>query len=182
MKLHEYIREYYPQYYSIEHYPVVDTIRIYAVKDEWGIFSNFYRTPIEYDGITFDCAERLFHYLKFRPEAAEGKSELLSFPAGQGMKMRMKHLYKVHPEWMRDDWGQIFVDKMKLCLRLKYEQSFEFRKALEQSKGKFVAEDQTPFPHKEANTWGVKRIGDEYVGPNLLGRLLMELRDNSLTF
>ena len=27
------------------------------------------------------------------------------------------------------------------------------------------------------DTWGVKVIGDKYIGPNLLGRLLMELRD-----
>ncbi len=29
----------------------------------------------------------------------------------------------------------------------------------------------------DADAWGVKRVGDSYVGPNLLGRLLMQLRD-----
>ena len=37
---------------------------------------------------------------------------------------------------------------------------------------------QTSFRKKYADTWGVKREGEFYVGPNLLGRLLMELRDN----
>ena len=30
---------------------------------------------------------------------------------------------------------------------------------------------------KEADSWGVNLVGNQYVGPNLLGRLLMELRD-----
>ena len=39
-------------------------------------------------------------------------------------------------------------------------------------------EDGKDFRKKYADTWGVKRQGDFYVGPNLMGRLLMELRDN----
>ena len=67
---------------------------------------------------------------------------------------------------------------MKFCLIKKYEQNEEFRKELERSKGKFIVEDQTSFPKKTPDTWGVKQQGDSYVGPNLLGRLLMEHRDN----
>ena len=36
MKLHEMIREFYPEYYSIERYPAVETICIRGTKDEWG--------------------------------------------------------------------------------------------------------------------------------------------------
>ena len=67
---------------------------------------------------------------------------------------------------------------MKFCLDLKYDQVPDFREALEKSKGLFIVENQTTSPRKEADTWGVKLRGDEYVGPNLMGRLLMELRDN----
>ena len=67
---------------------------------------------------------------------------------------------------------------MKYCLQQKYEQSPAFKQKIEECKGKFIVEDQTTFPKKTANTWGVKRIGDNLVGTNLLGRLLMELRDN----
>lgn len=61
---------------------------------------------------------------------------------------------------------------------LKYEQSEEFRKVLERSKGKFIVEDQRSFKKSWADTWGVKKQGDFYVGPNLMGWLLMELWDN----
>ena len=41
-------------------------------------------------------------------------------------------------------------------------------------------EDQTTFTKKNPDTWGAKLSDDgkEYIGPNLMGRLLMELRDN----
>ncbi len=77
--------------------------------------------------------------------------------------------------------GMIVVGAMKQCLQLKYEQSEEFRVALERSKGKYIVEDQSTFRKKYADTWGVKRQGDFYVGPNLMGRLLMELRDNGFS-
>ena len=67
---------------------------------------------------------------------------------------------------------------MKFCLVTKYEQSKDFRDALDSSKGMIIVEDQTNFNKPHADTWGVKLVGGKYVGPNLLGRLLMELRDN----
>ena len=61
---------------------------------------------------------------------------------------------------------------------LKYKQCEEFRRQLDSTSGKYIVEDQTSFRKKYADTWGVKREGEFYVGLNLLGRLLMELRDN----
>ena len=73
----------------------------------------------------------------------------------------------------------MIVDAMKFCLTLKYEQSEDFRKELERSKGMFIVEDETArMRGRDADTWGAVLRGDEYVGPNLLGRLLLELRDN----
>ena len=72
------------------------------------------------------------------------------------------------------------VDAMKYCLQTKYEQCEEFRNELERSKGLFIVEDETKRNErkkKDAYSWGVNLVGDNYVGPNLLGRLLMELRN-----
>ena len=74
------------------------------------------------------------------------------------------------------------MDAMKFCLSKKYEQNEGFRHTLTMTKDLFIFEDQTSFPKKTADTWGEKRIGDNYIGPNLLGRLLMELRDGQLTW
>ena len=77
----------------------------------------------------------------------------------------------------REDWGQMIIDAMKFCLMQKYEQSELFRNELVRSRGKFIVEDQTSFRKKEPDAWGVKLKDTQFVGPNLLGRLLMELRD-----
>ena len=179
MQVHEMIRDNYPEYYSIERYPTAETICIRKTKDEWGILGNFYNTPIVANGITFDCTERLFHIMKLRPDAIEGLKEMMAVKAGMGIKMHVKSLYKTHPEWFHDHWPSMVVDAMKYCLTLKYEQSEAFRNELERSKGKYIVEDETSRKKgKDADTWGVVLKGDEYVGPNLMGRLLMELRDN----
>lgn len=169
------IREFYPEYYSLERYPAAKTICVRKTTEDWGILGNFYRTPVVANGISFDCTERLYHIMKLKPEATEGFRSIMSVPAGQHIKMRAKRLFNEQPEWFRQDWPSIVVDAMKFCLTLKYEQSEAFRKELERSKGKHIVEDET---NRRLDTWGAKLQGDEYVGANLMGRLLMELRDN----
>ena len=58
-------------------------------------------------------------------------------------------------------------------------QSEAFRVELERSKGLYIVEDETGRPgcKKSADAYGTIRVGDEMVGPNILGQFLMELRD-----
>ncbi len=66
------------------------------------------------------------------------------------------------------------VDAIKMCIQLKYEQNEDFRNELERTKGMYIVEGQKKGP----DTWGAKLTDDVYAGSNLMGRLLMELRDN----
>jgi predicted NAD-dependent protein-ADP-ribosyltransferase YbiA (DUF1768 family) len=93
-------------------------------------------------------------------------------------KMTARHFEKVGS--VRKDWGMFIVDAMKFCLMEKNRQSEEFCRELERSRGLFIVEDETTFQKKNPDTWGVKMSpdGNEFTGPNLMGRLLMELRDN----
>lgn len=170
------IKEFYPQYYTIEDYPALRCAPFRKVAEKWGIFSNFGVTPVVIEGIEFSCVEKLFQCIKFyhNPEAVRD----IYYAAGQTIKMKAKKWDKVGAT--RSDWGKIIVDAMKFCLNLKYNQVPDFKQALEDSKGLFIVEDQTKFAEKEANAWGCKLVGDKYIGPNLMGRLLMELRDNGL--
>lgn len=182
MSLHEQIKQYYPQYSDIQRYPADQCACIRKTKEEWGILGNFYQAPIVVEGVTIDCTERLFHLMKFRAtaDAKEGIKSEYTVKAGMNIKMHMKPIYSQHPEWIRDDWGVMVVDAMKFCLQTKYEQCEAFRKELERSKGLFIVEDETARnarKHKDADSWGVNLVDNEYVGPSLLGRLLMELRD-----
>ena len=167
-----FIQEFYPEYWGIgiQTYPAAECIRIHKIGEAWGIFSNFAHTPIVIDGIAFDTSERLFQLMKFKDEEP---IKVIYYKKGNP-KMTAKHWEKTH---RREDWGKMIIDAMKYCLTKKYEQCEEFRQELENSKGKFIVEDQTSFRKKTPDTWGVKLQGNNYVGPNLLGRLLMELRD-----
>lgn len=174
MHVREFIEKYYPEYYSWNEYPAGETAAFCKVDGEWGIFSNFANTPITIDGVTFYSAESLFQVMKF--SAPEARKAVFSLK-GQGLKMKAKHFEKT--VGARPDWGRVIVDVLKFCLMLKYGQSSQFRDALERSRGLFIVEDQTTFP-KAADTYGAKLSADgtTYSGPNLMGRLLMELRDN----
>lgn len=70
------------------------------------------------------------------------------------------------------------IDAMKFCLQTKYDQCEEFRNKLKESLGFYIVEDQSSFTKSTPDAWGAKLKEGKFVGPNLLGRLLMELRDN----
>ena len=72
----------------------------------------------------------------------------------------------------------MMMDAMKFCVQKKYEQCQEFRNELNRSKGLYIVEDETKHLRGKEPLWGTKLEGDVFVGPNVLGKLLMELRDN----
>lgn len=167
------IRQYYPEYYRWETYPMARCAPFSKSSGEWGIFSNFGDTPIVLDGIAFCCVEQLFQCLKFTASEA-----VLDIYGARGMTIKHKAKKWGRTDALRSDWGSMIVDAMKFCLALKYEQNERFREELNRSKGLYIVEDQTSMPRKMPDTWGCKPQADSYVGSNLMGRLLMELRDS----
>lgn len=92
------------------------------------------------------------------------------------LKMKAKAFAKRSVE--RSDWREIAVDVMRFCLNCKYEQSEAFRAELERSKGKYIVEDESN-RRKKPDSWGAvyDATTNEYYGKNIMGRLLMELRE-----
>lgn len=166
-----FIKEFYPEYWGISRYTASKCAVIHRTNEQWGIFSNFHHAPITIDGVNFSCSEELFTLMKFRK-----KEPIIALYGlrGQGLKMKSKPWQKTH---RRNDWGQWLVDAMKYCLMKKFEQNEEFRSTLDESRGLYIVERHAN-PRTNADAWSAKLEGDEWVGPNLLGRLLMELRDN----
>ena len=174
MRLEGFIKEFYPEWYGIREYPATQTAAFCKVAEEWGILGNFAPTPIVVDGVLFDCTEKLFQVMKF----ADAESRRIIYAQkGQPIKMMAKHQEKVGA--VREDWGRIFIDIMKFCLMQKYAQCEVFRKELERSKGLFIVERQAN-PRRPAGAYSAKlsEDGKTWTGPNIMGRLLMELRDN----
>lgn len=171
-----FIEEYYPEYWNKSvSYPANKCACIRKVKEEWGILGNFGSTPLDIDGVVFDNSERLFQTMKFCD--AEVVRDMFRCRGGLPIKNKSKS-YETKG-FRRDDWGSYFIDALKFCLMKKYEQSEDFRNELERSKGLFIVEDETARRKgKGPDAYGVVLVGDNYEGYNLLGILLMELRDN----
>ena len=135
--------------------------------------------PLEIEGILFKSSEHLFQTLKFATSES-----IIAVYRSNNAKMTAKRYQKLGGH-RREDWEQILVDVMKFCLQQKYEQCPEFRRELESTKGFHIVELQDTKNDKgstRANALGVKTKGQNYEGPNLMGRLLMELRDGTMKY
>ena len=164
----------YPQYKTIERYPAEQTIGFTSTAAAWGIFSNFAKTPMLVNGIEFACVEQLYHYIRLNNEAE--RAVYLKLIPNMGLKMKAKTFAKRGVE--RSDWREIAVDVMRFCLNHKYQSSEAFRKALADSGDKFIIEDESN-RKKKPDSWGavLDTTSGEYYGKNIMGRLLMELRE-----
>lgn len=175
MTTHEYILRYYPEYHDIRRYPVARTVRIGKVADEWGILGNMAKCLLTVDGVTFPSSEHIYQIMRFSD--TELRKILLRDPSTYSMK-RFKA--KKHFNETRPDWHSHLVDIMRFVLSVKYEQCEAFRNELHRTGDLFIIEDETRrMKGKAADSFGAVLSFDglEYIGPNLLGRLLMELRD-----
>ena len=174
--VYPFIREFYPEYDGIKSYPASECAAFCSTHAEWGILSNMASTPICIDGVEFRSCEHIFQMMKFNdPEivAKVWKGETANGRISRNVKMTAK---SYEPDHRRGDWGRMIVDALKFAIQKKYEQCEAFREALDRSKGMYIVEQQ-PNPNKKADTWSAKLEGDKWVGSNLTGRLLMELRD-----
>lgn len=173
MRLEGFIKAYYPEWYGIHEYPADKTAAFCKVAEEWGVLGNFAPTPIVVGGVPFDCTEKLFQVMKFTDLESRN---IIYAQKGQPIKMKAKHQENVGV--VREDWGRIFIDAMKFCLMQKYHQSEIFRNELERSKGLFIVEQQAN-PRRPAGAYSAKLSddGNTWAGPNIMGRLLMKLRD-----
>ena len=173
-KVFSWIKEFYPQYIGIKRYPADQCVLVKTAADEWGILGNFGRAAVVVNDIEFSNTEKLFQCMKFTYA-----SVIQEIYAQNNMSIKMKARKKEYEQYVREDWKKIFLDALKYVLVTKYEQSEAFRAELERSKGLYIVEDETGRPgcKKSADAYGAVLVGDEMVGPNLLGQFLMELRD-----
>lgn len=170
MHVRELIEKYYPEYYGWFDYPAGRTVAFNKTDEAWGILGNFAATPLLVDGVVFDCAEKLFQVMKFTDTAARK-----AVYARKGMPIKWTAKGLERDGRCRSDWGEHLVDVLKFCLVTKYAQSEAFRAELARTGGRFIVEQA----HGRADTYSA-RLSDDgttWSGGNLMGRLLMELRD-----
>lgn len=138
-------------------------IHFYRVGDEHGCFSNFAPYPIEVDGKTWPTSEHYFQARKFAGTEHEEAVRSAGSPADAALVGRDRG----RP--LRPDWGAVKDGVMRDAVRAKFRQHPELRTTL-------LATDDATIVERTGNDsyWG---DGGDGSGRNVLGRILMEVRE-----
>jgi ribA/ribD-fused uncharacterized protein len=138
-------------------------IRLYRANGELGFLSNLFPSKIEFEGRTFRNAEEAYQYGK--PLDKKVKDWIVSAPKPHLTAMAAHSLlyYDIVP-W----WNEIKVDRMKKILRIKFADKIRAEQLLDTLNATLIEDSKTD------NFWG---IGKKGTGKNMLGVLLMEVRE-----
>jgi ribA/ribD-fused uncharacterized protein len=127
---------------------------------EWSWLSNFHPCDISYDGLVYPSVENFYQSMKF---SGELRRDFTSISASQS-KSRADTMQVTTPNWM-----SYRHDVMRIGLRLKFQHSDLRIRLLDTG-----TEDIYHLSPWDLH-WGINR---EMVGENVLGKMLMEIRDN----
>lgn len=120
--------------------------------------SNFYSAPVTYNGITFQNNEAAFQAMKCPSRANEFTNLNPSDAKRLGRKVKL-----------RTDWEEVKESVMYLICFQKFKQNRELRERLLKTGNAELI---------EGNSWGDQIWGVcNGVGKNLLGNILMKVRD-----
>lgn len=144
--------------------PLPAKILFYGVADEYGELSNFARYPIKLDGKRWPSTEHYFQAQKFVDPAVRERIRRTSSPAEAARLGRSRKLR------LRPDWEAIKVVVMRKAVQAKFEQHADLA-ALLLATGEATLVEHTP----NDDFWGDAGDGS---GRNMLGRVLMDVRDS----
>lgn len=149
-----------------------EVVVVYKTKEAFGGLSNMASGyPLKINGVRILTSEALYQACRF-PHMPEVQQEIIA----QHSPMTAKMKSKPHRKDSRPDWDEVRHKVMRWCLRVKLAQNYEvFGRLLLTTCDKPIVEQS-----RKDDFWGAKladEAGDILVGQNVLGRLLMELRE-----
>lgn len=129
--------------------------------------------PLRAGGAVIRTSEALYQACRF-PHRPELQVKIIE----QTSPMTAKMVGKPYRDDSRPDWDRVRTKIMRWCLRVKLAQNYSAFAELLLSTGDLPIVEQS----RKDDFWGAKPIdGDGLVGCNILGRLLMELRQQVRT-
>lgn len=142
-------------------------------KEKYGGLSNMASGyPIKINDISIRTSEALYQACRF-PHLQDVQYTIIQ----QRSPMTAKMKSKPHRKKTRPDWFVVRVNIMRWCLRVKLAQNWKKFGSLLISTGDLPIVEES----KKDGFWGAKPKGEDIlVGKNVLGRLLMELREELL--
>ncbi len=152
-------------------YSRTDIVSFRRTKERFGGLSNMAPGfPLVVNGVTIRTTEALYQACRF-----PGLPDVQRMIIEEKSPMTAKMLSKPYRDQSRPDWLAVRVKVMRWCLRLKLAQNWKtFGELLYASGDQPIVEDSA-----KDDFWGAKKDEEgRLVGQNILGRLLMELREH----
>lgn len=153
----------------------MSTIYFYSTLEKpYGVFSNFYKSPIVIEGITWKTTEHYFQAAKFFNTDPDWAIEIAKVKtAKEAAKMGRSREHPIDP-----NWESIKDNIMLEALRAKFTQHSDLKQVLLSTGDSEIVEKTTHDYY-----WG---CGTNKTGLNMLGKLLVKVRselngDNNLT-
>ena len=146
-----------------------DSVVFWKTKEKFGGLSNMAaRFPLRVNSIDIRTSEALYQACRF-PHMPDVQRLIIAQKSPMTAKMKSKS----YCSQSREDWDTVRVRIMRWCLRVKLACNWETFRSLLLATGNRPIVEQS----KKDDFWGAKvRDDDVLVGANILGRLLMELR------
>lgn len=126
--------------------------------------SNFYTSDMQFNDIDYKCSEAAFQAQKTTDKSIQRKFSNLSPNIAKSLGRRVE---------LRKDWEDIKDDVMYNIIKAKFDYNNKLKEKLLDTGNKELYEGNT----WGDKYWGVVKEGNELVGKNHLGRLLMKLRE-----
>jgi ribA/ribD-fused uncharacterized protein len=168
-----------------------------SINNKYKVFSNFMNYPVTIDGISWPTNEHYYQAMKFGNSNSEVHKEYrdiirvvstpykaklmanqrIAYNSGNYMVNSMDRRllndiikeYKTNGLKIRSDWDDCKIEVMVTVTRAKYDQYPELKEIL-LSTGKATIREASPTDYY----WG---IGKNRTGENMLGKVLMKVRD-----
>ena len=140
-------------------------------KELFGDLSNMAAGySLKINGTRILTSEALYQACRF-----PHRPEIQRLIVQQASPMTAKMKTKPYRNDSRPDWDAVRIKIMRWCLRVKLAQNWsEFGRILRATQDRAIVEDS-----RKDDFWGAKAVDDKtLVGANVLGRLLMELRED----
>lgn len=138
-------------------------MKIDKFEGDYRFLSNFWSVQVQYNGVVWPSAEHAYQAAKFNDPKKTAK-----ILANQDPKSAKRY---GKTKGLRPDWEEVKVDIMRDIVRAKFDQHHMLMDKL-----------KTTSPNEliEGNWWGDTFWGVcNGKGENLLGKILMEIRDGS---
>ncbi len=136
-------------------------IKFWDKNEPYAEFSNFANYPISLDGHVWRTVEHYYQAMKTLSESERAIIRHTNTP-GEAKKLGQHVL-------LREDWEEVKYEVMKTAVRAKFSQHEDIQQVLFNTGFREIAED-SPNDY----IWG---LGKDGTGQNLLGKVLVEIRE-----